>query len=147
MELLQNGVKHNPICMGFWCQDPIKNKILFSLGVQQENGIRENCNVLGLDCDKPNQKMSPKIGSCVGKKQKNLNVRAFFQDSSGRRCRSSTVDHRAGNRLWRRWLPEMKNGDISIFVSSSRSRIHSPNSPISILNPLMRLNPQEPLRT
>lgn len=101
--------------------------------------------ILGLERDKPIQKISLKIGNYAGKHQKNLNVCAFFHDSSDRRCRSSIVDHRAGNRFRRRWLPEMKSGDTSIFISTSWTRIYPPNSLISSLNPIMRLNLQEPL--
>lgn len=132
--------------MGFNSQSPMLDKVLFSLGVQQKNGIRENYIVLGFECDKPSHKINPKVRSYVKKTQKNLNVHAFFQSSSGRRCRSTTADHHAGNHFWRRWLPEMKNGDTSLFVSTSQTRIHSPTSPIFVLNPLIRVNPQEPLK-
>ena len=145
--MLEKESKPEPKYMGFSCQRSMLNKLFSAKRCSRKIGVREQCNGLGVR--QTQTKISPKIGIWLGKSQQKFECicAPFLHGSSDRRRRSSTAARHAGNRFRRRWLPEMKSGNTFIFVSISWRRIYSPNSLISILNPIMRPNRQEFLRT
>lgn len=122
-------------------------KLFSARGVSQENWS-ERIMHWASSVTSPNINEPKDWELCVWKKLEKIEYALrLLHDNSNCRRQSSTADHHTGNHFWRRWLPEMKNGNTSIFVSTSWTRIYSPNSLISVLHPITRPNPQKSLRT
>ena len=97
-------------------------KQIFSQGVQQKKWC-ERALHWAWSMTSPNRNEPKDWELCLEKSAKFEYLCAFFHDSSDYRCRSSTVDHRTGNRFWQWWPPETPIPPLILFASLSSLRI------------------------